>query len=308
MYIQIGRGGKTTDQIIRYAVALYIKQHRPDAEIVNFENADWNISTRKVDLDNAAPVPFGREEFSNLDMFLTDRPDNILITWPILNIDLFKAVREPLLRQLSQLPRDNGGERALANDELLIHMRMGDIAKFVHRDYWPLPIQYYKQLCASRSLKPVFFGELFRHPDYFNQIKQIMPDARMMPPGSVMEDFLRIQSAKRIAVSISSYSWLSSWLSETAEEIHMPYCGLFSTVRRPDVQLIDMHDKRYHFHVLPNLDWKKTVDVLERNLTVGMTMAALTENVSVWEESGGRIGFADHVRLNLRRLGKHLRF
>lgn len=301
MYIEIGPGGKTTDQIIRYAVALYIKQRIGGAEIVNFRNSDWKISTKQVDVEPLNPVSFGRNEFENFDCFFAKKPERIRITWPILNVSLFKSVRKQLQDHLSVLPENNSGERALGDDEMLIHMRMGDITASIHRDYWPLPINFYKELCASRSLKPVFIGELFKHPGYFDEMRKIMPDARMMPPGTIMEDFLRLQTAKRIAISISSYSWLSSWLSETAEEIHLPYCGLFSEIRRPDVRLVDMHDKRYHYHILPNLDWKSTVDVLQHNLSVGMKRGVLTDNVIVWEETRAKPGLSDHVKLRLRR-------
>ena len=128
----------------------------------------------------------------------------------------------------------------------------------------------------------------------------------MMTPGTVMEDCLRINTARQVAVSISSYSWLAAWLSKTAETIHLPYCGLFSELRRPDIRLADLTDTRYHFHVLPNLNWKRTPDVMKRNLKTNCRSAALSHNVNLWELEPPKLTAAERLQVDLRRLKKHL--
>lgn len=162
-------------------------------------------------------------------------------------------------RQLFK-PRATG--TTLGERELLINIRAEDILTGWHSKYYPQPFSFYQQVIDSSGLAPVFMGQL-DDSAYVQALKQHFPTARFLPLASSFEDFETIRAAKHIVLSISPFSWLAAWLSESAETIHMPVAGLFNP-QLSDTLLLPYGDSRYRFyHVdFPDMSARKTLSVL----------------------------------------------
>lgn len=283
MKISIAPGGKATDQIMRYIYALNLQRAYPDSDIVNYENPSWGIKTENWDEGDSTPYIIGPDNLFSAFDGRDFQHDHVRISWPALQHRFCVNARDDLRRHLDLLPLNNEGERAIADDEILAHVRLDDITRKVHRDYWPLAIDWYRQVSEIEGKRLVFIGELFKHQGYFENIQKVIPNSRMMPPGSVIEDFLRIYTAKSVIISLSSYAWLSSWLSQSVERIHVPYCGFLSHQNRPDIDLFDFKDERYHFHIMPNLDFNAVEDLLQFNLDVQCSYTQIADRTTVWK-------------------------
>jgi len=137
----------------------------------------------------------------------------------------------------------------VADDEILLHVRAGDIMSGFHPDYFPMPLAYYAAVIAQSGLRPVFLGELDEGP-YPELLRLRFPEARFLPKSSQLQDFQTLRHARHVALSVSSYCWLAAWLSEEAETVHMPVCGLFgSTFGRAN--LVPVGDPRFRFYQVP---------------------------------------------------------
>lgn len=150
----------------------------------------------------------------------------------------------------------------LSDGELLINVRLEDIMSGRHPKYFPLPFDFYQRVLDETGLKPVFMGQLEENA-YVAALRAHFPGARFLPPGTVIEDFERIRGARHVVLSISSFSWLAAWLSETAETIHLPVSGLFDP-RNRETMLVPVDDPRYRFYRMhfPGMEERKTLDLV----------------------------------------------
>src|ERR1700730_13379307 len=105
----------------------------------------------------------------------------------------------------------------IPDDYLLIHVRLGDVSRPTHPLYGPLPIRYYEYLTTRTGLKPIFVGE-FDSSNYTKALKSVFPTAVMLTSPSAISDFQIIRGAKHVALSVSSFSWMASFLSTKAEQ------------------------------------------------------------------------------------------
>jgi hypothetical protein len=133
-------------------------------------------------------------------------------------------------------------------DEIVLHVRGGDIVSGWHPAYFPLPIAYYKRVVAQAQRRPVFVGEI--HDGFYGKLlRDSFPDARFLPAASAVSDFQTVRHARHVALSVSSFSWVAAWLSDSAASVHMPLCGIFDPLA---VQmLIPLNDPRYCFYRVP---------------------------------------------------------
>ena len=134
----------------------------------------------------------------------------------------------------------------IADHELAINLRTGDIIDGYHRDYTPLPLAFYHRMLAETGLQPVFVGQI--EDNWYNRaLREQFPAARYLS-GGVIEDFQTIRGARNVILAVSSFSWLAAWLSDRAEVIHIPVAGLFNPAQRPDIDLLPKTDPRWRFH------------------------------------------------------------
>ncbi len=134
---------------------------------------------------------------------------------------------------------------------LVCPVRAEDILNGPHTDYVLTPVEFYRDVFETTSLKPVFIGQT--HPNrYMDRIKAAFPDAIFREPqADPLFDFETIRQSKNILVGVSTYSWLAAWLSRTAERIFITVSGLFNPMQKPDVDLLPSNDARYEFFLFP---------------------------------------------------------
>ena len=136
--------------------------------------------------------------------------------------------------------------RPIADSELAINVRTGDIVDGYHRDYTPLPLAFYHRLVAETGLAPVFVGQLDDNW-YTRALREQFPHARYLSGGPI-DDFQTMRGARHVVLAVSSFSWLAAWLSDRAEVIHMPQAGLFNPEQRGDIDLVPRADPRWRFY------------------------------------------------------------
>lgn len=134
----------------------------------------------------------------------------------------------------------------IADHELAINVRTGDIIDGFHRDYTPLPLAFYHRLVSETGLQPVFVGQV--EDNWYNrELRAQFPAARYLSGGPI-EDFQTMRGAGNVVLAVSSFSWLAAWLSDRAQVIHMPLAGLFNPAQRGDIDLLPKGDPRWQFH------------------------------------------------------------
>lgn len=136
---------------------------------------------------------------------------------------------------LFPLPDGEGKETDV--NELLIHIRLGDVKTLTHPIYGPLPISYYKYLIDKTGFRPVFMGETDDSP-YCTALRVTFPYAKSLPRSSVRNDFQSIRRAHNVALSVSSFSWVAAYLSG-AQRIHLPIFFLMIDVLRSTLSRIE---------------------------------------------------------------------
>lgn len=144
----------------------------------------------------------------------------------------------------------------VSDDYLLVHIRSGDVATRTHWQYGPLPIRYYEYLFAQTGLRPLFIGEMARN-SYTDLLKATFPKAELTGGASAIDDFQIIRGTKNVALSVSSFSWMATFLSIKAQRIHLPLVGHFDIATDPYSDFLPVDDSRYVFHEVSREGWVK---------------------------------------------------
>ena len=120
-----------------------------------------------------------------------------------------------------------------------------------------LPIAYYEYVVERSGLRPVFTGQLEDNA-YIAALQRTFPQARFIPSQGVMKDFATVRTARHIAISVSTFSWLAAWLSQ-AETIYLPLAGFLCSNFLREIDLLPTSDERYRFIFMP-LFFGDTID------------------------------------------------
>lgn len=162
------------------------------------------------------------------------------------------------------LKAKNTVEKGYDEDHLVINVRGAEISTGVHQNYLPVPISFYDEIIKKTNLRPVFVGQL-DNDKYSEKLKEKFPNALYPKFNTWEDDFNVIRTSVNIIPAVSTFSWLASWLSETAKNIYFPIMGLYHPLARPDVDMLPIDDERYHFYLSDLLTWGKpeeTIDAL----------------------------------------------
>jgi hypothetical protein len=177
------------------------------------------------------------------------------------------------------------GGQWTAPDELVIHIRAGDLLGAPHPDYNLVPISYYRGLIERTGLRPVFVGQT-RSSFYADALRASFPEARYLSGNHWIDDFQTTRNAHNIAIAVSSFGWLAAWLSTTAKKIYVPQLGLFNPEQRPDVDLVSKTDQRYVYHRFPVEKFKGTIEQMQRVLA---DPGRQLSNVYAWTAGGATV-------------------
>ena len=249
--IRINQVGRTANHMAQLMFARALERKCSQSLIIEgYDLSDWDLKSHRSGTGH---------ELVSIGSHLT-RAD-----WVALMIDKFKPpvvnldgviLREGNLRGLDfddLFPSSKGEAIPVAETALVIHIRLGDVAKLSHPHYGPIPISFYRYILDRTGLNPVFIGELSDCP-YLDSLQKAFPCARYLYEGSVKSHFQTIRSAKNIAISVSSFAWLAAFLSK-ANQIHVPIAGMLDPKVRPDVDMLPVNDNRFLFHKIPESVW-----------------------------------------------------
>lgn len=252
--IEIVPVGNLGNQMLQLMLAESMQSRVPGLQIGGVELPDWGL--RRQLAAPLAPRPL-RLIGQHLDLPLVEQ---LLRGGTIRELELaalgFRMAHYlPRAHYQPLFPRRRSDDiPASVREGLLINVRGAEILADTHPDYGPIPIDFYRQLVESTGLPPVFMGQLGSDA-YSDALRQAFPGATMLASRGPMGDFELIRSARHVVASVSSFSWLATWLSD-AETIHLPVFGMFNPAQRPDIDLLPVDDVRYRFYRFPVRHWK----------------------------------------------------
>ena len=227
-----------------------------DIPILGYNMPEWKLFSANSTAPSGATLSLKGQTF-NLDRLAYLLSSNAIQTIQIsgwgMRLEYYK--NPSAFRDLFQT--DHKIRFTPSEHQLLINVRAEDIRTGWHPKYFPMAFSYYEKLIDETKLEPVFMGQLEPCP-YILALRRRFPNAVFLPHINPLDDFQTIRQAKHIVLSVSSFSWLAAWLSETAENIHLPVCGLFDPGNREAMEpgngntmLLPVDDKRYHFYNVP---------------------------------------------------------
>jgi hypothetical protein len=252
--------GRLGNQMMQLMFAMAVQRHaRTPVRIEGYHLPEWGLG-RQAGLEKAAVALAFSGTRSDVIATLIDRyrPRQIDVSYIILRASNLLPATDYI--HLFPLSHDDGV--ATASDELLMHIRLGDVsAPTSHADMGPLPISYYSYLIATTGLRPVFIGEIDESP-YCRALRRQFPQARFIAGGSAKQDFQTLRRASHLALSVGTYSWVGTYLSQ-AKEVHVPLCGIYDFSRRPEYDLLPTWDSRFVFHKIPGDVWVRRYSDIE---------------------------------------------
>ena len=139
--------------------------------------------------------------------------------------------------------------RRCGDDEILINIRAGDIARGFAHHYPLMPLQFYADMVRGTGLKPVFIGQLEPGP-YIDALRERFPEGEFIASQGPFRDFETIRQARNIVPAISTFSLAAAWLSE-AHTIYLPLNGFLNPAHLREIDLLPLHDHRYRFFQFP---------------------------------------------------------
>lgn len=253
LQIHIRPGGFLGNHMFQYMLAKTIESDiSRKTHISGYDMDVWGLRS------TACEVPQGKVFTINSNLFdykkliasINDNKiDHLVIRALGMRLEYYKepSFYRPLFvapeQALSNIPN-------IGDDELLFHIRGGDILQGAHSDYHPIPFNYYHYLIETTGLKPVFMGQIGDEP-YSKDLKKEFAQYRFLEPQNVITDFETLRRAKNVGISGSSFSWMATWLSKDAENIYFPITAFLNQKLRPDIDLIPVNDVRYHFYQFP---------------------------------------------------------
>jgi hypothetical protein len=249
--IHAAGGGHTANQMIRAMSAISIAERVEGARLSGISLPEWGISYPNIPPSPGATERFSGDRLMNLGVEsivkrmrrgMLQRVDIHCYAQHMENFLPVEFYRELFVDRFVDVP-------TFCDDEILIHIRGGDILTAVHSDYTLVPIDFYCDIVMHTGLRPVFIGQM--EPNfYISRLRERFPDARVLPGQDPMRDFATIRRAKNILVSVSTFSWLAAWLSH-AKKIIIPITGFYSPTQSPDLDLLPLGDGRYEFYLFP---------------------------------------------------------
>jgi hypothetical protein len=300
--------GRLGNQIFQYMFVWAISQEFPGSVLANIGLEELGIASTRASISPAMKVLKLTTADVNecVDQISLSSPDAVVVEHYAQDMRIYEPYRDAFVSQF----RCAGDPRnRVADSDLLIHLRLGDTLSGVHPDYWPQPLSWYEHLIQETGLHPVFLGETAMVPTIVHALRSRFPGCKVLDPGSASEDFRTFQSAKHVVLSVSTFSWLATWLGEAASEIHLPVCGLFSPLRRPKNCFLPTADARYQFHILPDINRRSDRDRMRYLLGAELSARRISGQVTLWADphmhdvhGEGQRGLARRIVARFRRM------
>jgi hypothetical protein len=214
-------------------------------------NTTYIVINKDVTLDNKIIIDkynfYYRDKIKNINKSLfTINADKVLI---ILK-DIFK------IKNISPLK----------NDELVIHIRSGDIfTSKPHPGYIIPPLSYYKNIIEQKKYKNIYLLAEDRLNPCIDQLIKLYPTI-IFKLQSLEEDIKIILAARNIVISYGTFITSILIHSDNTENVYVPsylnYNNHEDTIPDCTMHVTDL--EKYHKMMLP---WKNTVEQREKMLT-----------------------------------------
>lgn len=249
--------------MFRYMFAEHVRRQVPNAVITGASLPEWGIVLAdemprvalKLNGGNIVNVPGLLEALKKPEI------DGVIIACYAQRLEYFAARRDEFVSRFQAV----AGGQETRPDELVIHVRAGDVLKGPHIHYNLVPISYHRRLIERTGLRPVFIGQT--QPSYYaDALRRTFPTARFLAGNHWIDDFQTLRNAHNIALSVSTFAWLAAWLSETAQQIFQPQLGLLNPRQCPDVDLAPENDARYVYEQFPVEHFRATPEQIARVL------------------------------------------
>ncbi|OOZ40116.1 hypothetical protein [Solemya elarraichensis gill symbiont] len=258
--IAVRSDGRLANQMFQAMLAFELKNIVKEAQIMGLSLPEWGLTsqplTQRTLRGSALLLPRHRFNFHQAAKALAERVVNSIVIegWGM-RLEYFGPPS-----RYQQLFRTNIAPQRLSDKQLLINIRAEDIVSGWHPSYFPLAFSFYEKIIDSTGLEPVFMGQI-GSDSYSLALKERFRGARFLAPRTAISDFQTIRHSQHVVLSISSFSWLASWLSETAINIHVPVAGLFDP-RNGETDLLPVTDSRYHFYAVdfPDMQQRQSLD------------------------------------------------
>ena len=263
--VHISKYGRSGNNLFQYMLALYFQRTFPEIQI--------SCNDPQFLQDFGIRVPFSSTALHIIEphtlVLTVDRHDidissylnsfseheNITLHIRTLccRMDIFFPLRDFYRKTIPlQFVQDIG----YADDQLLIHIRLEDILdNCIHKNYPPLPFAFYRWILKRTGLQPVFMGQI-AGDEVSLALRTCFPNAVFHPSEDLIRDFERIRMSKHIVTSISTFSYIASFLADARTCVHIPLYGMFNPSDRSDCCFVaEDKEGRYHYYAFPSMDW-----------------------------------------------------
>jgi hypothetical protein len=273
--IKIGRNGNLGNKMFQYMYCRRLQDLIPTSVLEHLQIPEYHLTSPDFPLEGRTLTISGGHRYSMHSIaYLLNKGiyDNLYFDGYVMRLEYYpdREFCSGLFRSTEPVDRSH-----LGPDSILLNVRAGDVLTSSHHDYGPVPVDFFSQIADASKLTPVIMGQLGAD-DYSDEIRRRFSKCTFLPSVSPLGDFELIRNATNIAIGVSSFSWLASWLSDTAQQIHLPVSGFFHPKQRPDVDLLPIGDRRYHLYEFPVRHWQPTDARRAELLLTGQTFPGLT--------------------------------
>lgn len=304
--IHIRQGGYLGNHMYQYMLACSIAQDiTRKAKISGYNMEPWKLVSPAQDI-GAQKVFYIYSNLFNYKKLIRDINagliDEVVIRSLAMRMEYYKA---PVFYQPFFVPRsEDVKDLPVLNDKhLLIHIRGGDILSGIHPDHHPLPFRYYQHLISETGLEPVFMGQI-GDDEHSQKLKQTFQGCRFLPNRDITTDFETMRRAHTVAISVSSFAWMATWLSESVKRIYCPVAGFLLPAQRPDIDILPTEDKRYIFYQFPVWKFNASGTDYDRIFGAGMPFKEVQPRKMPYIESATRTFIRNKKNGFIRRLEK----
>lgn len=240
--------GRMANQMFQAMLAAEFQSRVPGAQVSGITLPEWGLQLPVGRLRAGSTMIEIRRHRFDLPAIAAElrsgAADAIVLRGLGMRVEHFGAPQRYASLFRSEVQGTRLGER-----EIALNVRAEDILDGHHPKYFPLPLSWYEHVIDTTGLQPVFIGQI-GDDAYSQALRSRFRGARFLPPGSALHDFQTLRQATHVALAISSFSWLATWLSERAATIHLPVAGLFDP-GNGQTDLMPRHDARYRFYRVP---------------------------------------------------------
>lgn len=257
--------GRTGNNMMEYMLALYIKSKIPNLRIycdscqllgifgIKFETEPLES---KNDLCETIVINNSKIKIDSIIQSIKYK-NNVKI---VISYNLFdKYCYSTMIHTFRSIYGNRIDIPGYDEKYLVINIRLEDIATqnhVIHPNYPVIPFSFHRYILQKTGLKPVFLGQL-DDGLISTQLRKTFKDAIFVPSRGIIQDFECLRRSKNLSIAVSTFSFLTAFLSDKNTNVYVPLYGLYNHRDRPDLDYI-VNDPRFHYYEFPQINWKFT--------------------------------------------------